>query len=172
MGLFNRLLRMDPAPESDPAPVAPETWAAPEPESHFEPGLIAALQHDHSILADRFAKIGEAHRAGEHDRIGAMLTDFMARFEAHTFAESQGLYAYLETAMQDDADNTATLRDFHRHMIRIAHQVTSFCLSYRSSQFTASEQSQFGRDFDAMDKLLQQRLASEEKQVFPLYRPD
>lgn len=137
----------------------------------YDPGLVASLLHDHAELGALFGRIGELHRAGVYGEMRALLVSFKSRLEAHVLTENVRFYNYLEQSLGDEPDNAEVMRDFRRDMNGIARGVIEFVKKYQHSDFSVTEQKQFAADYDKVGRMLEQRLDSEESNLYPLYRP-
>lgn len=170
MGFFRRLLGQNDVAPAIPANVMPIAPAAPH-QIGYDPKLVDSLLHDHSELGRIFAGIGDAQKAGNFTDIRPLLVNFKSRLEAHVLTENVRFYNYLEQSLGSDTNNTAVMHDFRREMNGIARGVVNFVKKYQSSGFTPGEQRQFAEDYAAVGKLLEQRLDSEENNLYPLYQP-
>lgn len=170
MGFFRKLLGQNDAAPAVPANAAPIPSAAPR-QIGYDPKLVDSLLHDHSELGRIFASIGDAQQTGNFDDIRPLLINFKSRLEAHVLTENVRFYNYLQQSLGDDPDNTSVMHDFRREMNGIARGVVDFVKKYQSSGFTPDERRQFAADYAAVGKLLEQRLDSEENNLYPLYQP-
>lgn len=170
MGFFRRLLGQNDATPAIPANVMPIARAAPR-QIGYDPKLVESLLRDHAELGRIFAGIGDAQKAGNFADTRPLLINFKSRLEAHVLTENVRFYNYLEQSLGSDPNNTAVMHDFRREMNGIARGVVEFVKKYQSSGFTPDERRQFAVDYDAVGKLLEQRLDSEENNLYPLYQP-
>ncbi|MGH8184659.1 MAG: hemerythrin domain-containing protein [Rhodanobacteraceae bacterium] len=101
-----------------------------------------------------------------------MLIQFKSRLEAHVLTENMRFYNYLEQSLSSDPNNTGVMHDFRREMNNIARGVIEFVKKYQSSNFTPEARRQFASDYEGVGKILEQRLDSEENNLYPLYQPN
>lgn len=170
MGFFRRLLGQQDKPPSIPANAAPIPTAAPR-KIGYDAKLINSLLQDHAELGRIFGNIGDAQKSGNFDDIRPLLIQFKTRLEAHVLTENVRFYNYLDQSLSGDASNAGIMHSFRREMNGIARSVVDFVKKYQSSNFTPDERRQFATDYDAVGKILEQRLDSEENNLYPLYQP-
>jgi hemerythrin-like domain-containing protein len=172
MGFFRTLLGKGggdtPAPSAIPPP-APTS--AVTRSIGYDPRLVDSLLHDHAELGTIFARIGELQSARVYGEMRALLVNFKSRLEAHVLTENVRFYNYLEQALASEPNNAEIMRDFRREMNVIARSVIDFVKKYQQSAFNTADQKQFAADYAAVGKMLEQRLDSEENNLYPLYRP-
>lgn len=169
MGFFRKLMGGKDAPATTaPAPVVP---AGTPRRISYDAGLVDSLLRDHAELGRIFAAIGDARRMGHFDEIRPLLIQFKTRLESHVLTENVRFYNYLEQSLSGDVGNVGTMHSFRREMNGIARSVVEFVRKYQSSQFTPDERVAFARDYDNVGKILEQRLDSEESNLYPLYQP-
>lgn len=171
MGFFRKLLGQQDKPPATPINAAPIPVATPH-KIGYDAKLITSMLQDHAELGRIFGNIGDAQKAGNFDDIRPLLIQFKTRLEAHVLTENVRFYNYLEQSLAGDATNTGTIHSFRREMNGIARSVVDFVKRYQSSNFTLEERRQFATDYDAVGKVLEQRLDSEENNLYPLYQPD
>lgn len=169
MGFFRRLLGQQDAPPP-PVNATPIPPAAPR-QIGYDSKLINSLLQDHAELGRIFGNIGNAQKIGNFNDIRPLLIQFKTRLEAHVLTENVRFYNYLEQTLSSDPNNTGVMHDFRREMNGIARSVVDFVKKYQSSTFTPEERRQFATDYDAVGKILEQRLDSEENNLYPLYQP-
>lgn len=170
MGFFRRLLGQHDNPPAVPANATPISTATPR-KIGYDAKLINSLLQDHAELGRIFGNIGDTQNTGNFGDIRPLLIQFKTRLEAHVLTENVRFYNYLEQSLSGDATNTGTMHSFRREMNGIARSVVDFVKKYQSSHFTPEERRQFATDYDAVGKVLEQRLDSEENNLYPLYQP-
>lgn len=170
MGFFRRLLGQQDNPPAVPVNAAPVPTAAAR-KIGYDDKLVNSLLQDHAELGRIFGTIGDAQKNGNFGDMRPLLIQFKTRLEAHVLTENVRFYNYLEQSLSDDATNTGTMHSFRREMNGIARSVVEFVKKYQSSNFTPEERRQFAADYDAVGKVLEQRLDSEENNLYPLYQP-
>ena len=170
MGFFRKLLGRQDASPAVPVNATPIPAAAPR-QIGYDAKLIDSLLQDHAELGRIFGNVGEARKAGNFNDIRTLLVQFKTRLEAHVLTENVRFYNYLEQTLARDPNNAGVMHDFRREMNNIARSVVEFVKKYQSSSFTPEERQQFAADYEAVGKILEQRLDSEENNLYPLYQP-
>lgn len=170
MGFFRKLLGQQDKPPSVPVNATPIPAATPR-KIGYDAKLINSLLQDHAELGRIFGNIGDAQKSGSFDDIRPLLIQFKTRLEAHVLTENVRFYNYLDQTLSGDASNAGIMHSFRREMNGIARSVVDFVKKYQSSSFTPEERRQFATDYDAVGKILEQRLDSEENNLYPLYQP-
>lgn len=166
MGFFRRLFgRSKPEPA---APVLPEPGNAAR-TIRYDAGLVDNLKHDHTDLVAMFTRMGEDAAAGRFDDIDTSLQEFKIRLESHLLTENVRFYVYLEQMLAEDAENTALIRGFRREMNTIARGVVEFIQRYRKEPVGPANQAEFLSDHSNVGRLLTQRIAREESELYVLY---
>lgn len=169
MGFFRNLFGKGDVPPPVSTKAALSSAVAPR-EIAYDPNLIDALLRDHAELGRIFKSIGEAQIAAKFEEIPSLLVSFKSRLESHVLTENVRFYNYLEKSLATDSDNTEVMLDFRREMNTIARSVIEFVKKYQQSGFAADERLRFSTDYQAVGKILEQRLDSEEDNLYPLYR--
>lgn len=160
-----------PATPSSPYTAAP-TAGQPVRRISYDPKLVESLLHDHAELGRIFANVGEAQKNGNFGDLRPLLIQFKTRLEAHVLTENVRFYNYLEQSLSGDAADSGTMHSFRREMNGIARSVVDFVKKYQSSDFTPGARRQFAADYEMVGKILEQRLDSEENNLYPLYMPN
>lgn len=171
MGFFSRLLGHHDDLPPVPANAIPIPSAPPR-QIGYDPRLVDSMLKDHAHLGQIFGSIGDAQKAGNYGDIRTLLVNFKSRLEAHVLTENVRFYNYLEQSLANDPANASVMHDFRREMNGIARAVIDFVKKYQSSQFTPEERRQFALDYDAVGKVLVQRMDNEESNLYPLYQPN
>lgn len=172
MGFFRKLLGKGDNDTSAPSAIPPSAAAGTVSRNiGYDPKLVESLLHDHAELGTLFARIGELQAAGVYGEMRTLLVNFKSRLAAHVLTENVRFYNYLEQTLADQSDNAELMRDFRREMNSIARSVIDFVKTYQQSSFNTVEQKQFAADYAVVGKMLEQRLDSEENNLYPLYLP-
>ncbi|HET6588009.1 MAG TPA: hemerythrin domain-containing protein [Oleiagrimonas sp.] len=136
----------------------------------YDPKLLDALLSDHARLGAMFERIGKSSEAGDYNEVCKLLTHFKSSLQAHILTENVRFYTYVETMTASDRDSAKTMHDFRRDMNTIARQVVDFIKKYQACDFASrTEREQFAKDYATVGGLLEQRLDSEENDLYPLY---
>lgn len=169
MGFLKRLFGGKP----DYAPAA--TTASPEVGQgrtiRYDPGLVDGLKSDHQELVGMYTRLGEQVAAGEFHGVDAALQAFKIRLEAHLLTENVRFYVYVEQSVVDDEFNSELVRSFRKEMNSIARAVVEFVRRYRQQPVGPVTQAAFIREHGDVGRLLAQRIAREEAELYVLYQP-
>ncbi|MBN8734933.1 MAG: hemerythrin domain-containing protein [Xanthomonadales bacterium] len=166
MGSFRQLLAA-----SDAVPAPPVAVRVRAGKIQYDPRLLDSLLRDHVELGRLFGRIGAAGNAGEARELRSLLITFKARLKAHLVVENMRFYDYLEQSLADEPETARMVLNFRRKMTRIASDVFDFIQKYQSSRLTPGERRQFTPDYETVGAKLEQRLDSEEDNLYRLYRP-
>jgi len=138
----------------------------------YNPNLINELENDHKKLLDVYGKIwSEAFEKKDYVKTNRMITNFKNLFQAHLLAENIRFYVYLEQSLKDDPENLSIVKEFRLDMNKIARAATNFCKKYQGL-FTPRHVEQFEKDYQAIGKVLTQRIDLEENSLYILYEPN
>ncbi|MBA1146932.1 hemerythrin domain-containing protein [Ectothiorhodospiraceae bacterium WFHF3C12] len=137
----------------------------------YDAELIHTLQTDHQELLSLFGKMGRRLQSGDYAPIKSDLTLFKTRLESHLLTENYRLYAYLEDRLSSDPENSELMRDFRKEMREIAKDVMGFIRTYTSSGVNEGNVQEFERAYKQVGERLKQRIAQEERNLYPMYRP-
>ena len=136
----------------------------------YDPNLITELESDHQNLATKFSEIYDAFDKKDYVKTNRLIGSFKGAFQAHLLAENIKFYVYLEQSLHDDEENLRIVKEFRLDMNKIARAATNFCKKYQG-QFTARHAEQFEEDYNAVGKVLTQRITLEENSLYVLYKP-
>ncbi len=172
MGFFRKMFGQNDTVESS----AVSEQSAPKADSArgiaYDPKLVDSLLGAHARLGGIFDRIGQAGKAGSHDEVRALLGQFKSGLQSHILTENVRFYAYVEELTRDDPDNARVMHEFRRDMNTIARKVVEFVKKYQTCTFaTEAERDAFASEYALVGELLEQRLNSEESDLYPLYIP-
>lgn len=155
------------------APRAPEPapGAAPGTAIHFSPDLIDQLKRDHQTLLGLFAALREAFAAGNHTAVAEHLETFRIAIQSHLLVENIRLYIYLEHQLSGDAGSHELIHGFRHEMDAIGKAVMAFIAKYKDIAVDHNLAASFGKDADAVGRVLVDRIKREEATLYPLYLP-
>jgi len=142
---------------------------APAPEMRYFAGLIDKLKRDHQALFTSYRAILAAFQANDIAVAAEELGRFRLAINSHLTMEGVRLYAYLERELSRDPENQALVHDFRREMDRIGQSVVGFLAKYAELGRNPALSDSFGRDLEAVGKVLTQRIQREEVLLYPLY---
>lgn len=173
MGILGKLFgQKEPATVEEPRELS-RPGEAVRRSIRYDPALVDSLKRDHTDLVALYQRIGKLLQTEQYDEIRGDLVNFKTRLEAHILTENVRFYTYLDQSLANDAHNAETMRDFRREMNTIARGVVNFVKKYQSpGALDSSLHSEFGKDYQAVGELLNQRIGREESSLYPLYQPD
>lgn len=172
--LFRRGKSVEPSPAAmAPPPSAPATpdKAAPGTAIRYHPELVAELKHDHQILLTLFASIQAAFKEGRLQAVVEHLDAFRTSIQSHLLKENVRLYIYLEHQLAGDETSHQLIHDFRHEMDGIGKAVVAFLAKYKDLSVDGNLVASFGRDLEAVGKVLVDRIQREEGTLYPLYAP-
>lgn len=154
-----------------PPPAKSPQAAAPGTAIRYHPELIGQLKHDHQALLALFGSIQAAFREGRLQAVVEHLDAFRAAIQSHLLIENVRLYIYLEHQLANDAASHQLIHDFRHEMDGIGKAVVGFLAKYRDLIRDTNLAASFGRDLEAVGKVLVDRIQREEATLYPLYEP-
>ncbi len=176
MFMFEFLFRKNKPVDPDPAVVpshAPAVTqaAAPGTAIHYHPELIGKLKQDHQALLALFGSIQTAFMEGRLQTVVGHLDTFRTGIQSHLLIENVRLYIYLEHQLADDETSYQLIHDFRHEMDGIGKAVVGFLAKYKDLSVDTNLVASFGRDLEAVGKVLVDRIQREEATLYPLYSP-
>lgn len=96
---------------------------------------------------------------------------FRAGIQSHLLIENVRLYIYLEHQLADDETSHRLIHDFRHEMDGIGKAVVGFLAKYKDLNVDSNLVASFGRDLEAVGKVLVDRIQREESTLYPLYAP-
>lgn len=135
------------------------------------PGLIDQYLSTHRELESLFGNMGDAVKQGKYDRLQAAIVDFKSTFESHLLSENVRFYGYMAQLMKADQHNTELVKSFRTEMAGIARHVSKFLRKWKEGGVTAETSEEFMEEYTRIGEVLARRIHSEEKDLYPLYRP-
>jgi hypothetical protein len=133
--------------------------------------LIHSLEQDHQVLLSLYTDIMKYATNRQYHSLAQGLNDFSERLTTHLRKEGIDLYMYLEfvVAKRDAVDTRETLRDFRLEMKEISIAVSSVLHHYENMPVTHETVEKFLIDFKELGRILVDRIAREEKTLYPIY---
>lgn len=156
-----------PAPRVDPAP---PTAPRQNKGIGFDPNLIDQYQADHRHLLALFGRAKEAAETAQWSKVAAALGVFSAALTDHLLSERVRLYAYLKESVADDPDSVELMKHFSSEMHGIGKVVMSFLDDQRDLGHSPAKQGAFLAAWMDIGRTLGDRIAREEKTLYPMYR--
>ncbi|WP_303901238.1 hemerythrin domain-containing protein [Thiohalomonas denitrificans] len=144
---------------------------APGTQIRYDPALVNSLEQDHQKLLRIYTAIKEAFDAGDYETVSARLNEFRAVLQGHLLTENVRLYIYLDRQLAGDDTNSDLIHGFRREMDGIGKDVMNFLKKYETIGVDIDIATAFIRDFEAIGKVLVDRIEREEATLYPLYLP-
>jgi hypothetical protein len=137
----------------------------------YSPELVGNLKGDHAYLLRRYQEIERLALKGELAAIPMALAGFKNKFDLHLLNENLQFYCHLEQRSARRPADLARIREFRTEMNAIARAVVNFVKKYRLEGVRPETVQAFLGDLRAVGAALVQRIAREEKDLYPLYAP-
>lgn len=170
--LFRKGKPVDRSPAAVPPPAPkPAEAAAPGTAIRYNPELIEQLKRDHQALLALFGSIQTAFAAGRLQAVVEHLDAFRTGIQSHLLIENVRLYIYLEHQLASDEASHQLIHDFRHEMDGIGKAVVGFLAKYKDLSVDTNLVASFGRDLEAVGKVLVDRIQREEATLYPLYLP-
>jgi len=163
---------------SPPAPVAHKPPAdlplEPAPREtkgiSYNPQLISQYHADHQELLGLFGRAQQAAEAAQWPEVEAALATFRTALTDHLLSESIRLYTYLKQQVAGDQDSMDLMKGFSSEMNRIGREVMSFLDGQKDLSRSPAKQGAFLPVWADIGRTLGDRIAREEKTLYPMYQ--
>lgn len=137
----------------------------------YDPDLVKLLKDDHQALVKIFQSIDGSCRALKFTECKEALRHFRSRFTDHLIVENTRFYLYVKHAMEAaDPASAEIARGFQQEMNQIAKVVTTFVDKYSGDE-EVLKSAAFAGELQGIGGALAERIAREEKTLYPLYVP-
>lgn len=135
--------------------------------------LVDKLQADHKTLLTIFVQIQDAAADRDITTLKSKLAQFTSGLNAHILLENIRLYVFLKHRLAADPTQGALVARFRKEMGGIAVDVMDFVEHYRALEFwDLARWIKLQADLHALGQILVNRIADEEKRLYPLYQPE
>ncbi|CAG1006464.1 hypothetical protein BURK2_03487 [Burkholderiales bacterium] len=148
---------------------APARGSGQASEIRYYAGLIDKLKRDHEALLGAFGQVQSAFASGDVTTAASRLSGFRVAINSHLMMEGVRLYAYLERELAQDPASHDVVQQFRKEMDGIGQAVIGFLAKYADLGRNEALEDSFGRDLEAVGKVLSQRIQREEALLYPLY---
>lgn len=159
-----------------PMPPAPAVDLPLEPAPRetkgisYNPDLIRQYHEDHRQLLGLFARAKQAAEAGHWSEVEATLNTFRTALTDHLLSESIRLYTYLKQQIAGDQDSMDMMKSFSSEMNSIGRVVMSFLDGQKDLGRSPAKQGAFLPVWTEIGRTLGDRIAREEKTLYPMYQ--
>lgn len=136
----------------------------------YNPDLIRQYHEDHRQLLELFGQAASAAESGQWAGVEAALNRFRSALNDHLLSESIRLYTYLKQQVADDPDAMALMKGFASEMNSIGRAVIAFLDEQKDLAHSAARQGAFVQAWADIGRTLGDRIAREEKTLYPMYR--
>lgn len=163
-----------PVTHTRPAPLA----AAPKPAAtkgvQFDPLLIQHLKDDHRVLLGQYGDIKAAAAKaiatqGDWKAVETGLIQLRRGLTDHLMTETIKLYVYLQLSLAGDREKSKVMRSFSSEMAGIGKVALDFIDKNRDIGLHPDKQEAFLDTWNEIGKVLGDRIAREEKTLYPMY---
>jgi hypothetical protein len=190
--MFNRLFSLWRKPATVPARVAAQPMPTSVPHAPYQtptsartvsrpsvsgidyhPGLVGDLKDEHAALVRTYGAIGAAMQKGEWAEASRQLRALRTMLTDHFLKERVLLYCYLQNMLpRGDKQAWALFQDFKVEMGSIGKAAMSFVDRHAAPEVFLDPRvrSAFSEEYDAIGKVLAERIGREETQLYPMYR--
>lgn len=157
------------------APIAPTLRPAlpgARLQVEYHAGLVDELRAEHAALLTLYGAIGRAMAQNQWPEVSAMLRKLRSALTDHLLKERASLYGYLERVIPEDDDMRALFLGFKIEMGSVGKTVFDFV--DRHAAYAVFEDPQrraaFAEEYAAIGRVLGDRIAREESQLYPMYQ--
>lgn len=133
--------------------------------------LIATLTHDHSHLLELYATIDGFIQQQHYAAITTALEELKSKFNLHIMQENLHFYCYLEQYFQDQHAQLDRIKSYRKEMNAIAAAVVRFIKKWQDRSIDLANVAEFSQEYQAVGKMLAQRIDQEENHLYMLYQP-
>jgi len=138
-------------------------------EIRFRPQLVTSLTNDHQEIVTLYGEMFDLIGQHKYMQLGDKITEFKRALQAHVIVENVQFYTYLEVKLSNDETNLEFIQDVRKEMNGIARAVVQFSKKYEKAHFNDEVKDEFISDLEGIGKVLTQRVAMEESQLYTLY---
>jgi len=135
----------------------------------FRPQLVTSLTNDHQEIVTLYGEMFDLMSQHKYILLSEKITEFKRALQAHVIVENVQFYTYLEVKLSNDEINLEFIQDVRREMNGIARAVVQFSKKYEKAHFNDQIKEEFISDLESIGKVLTQRVAMEESQLYTLY---
>lgn len=135
----------------------------------FHADLIPKLLDDHRVVLGIYGRVLEGVAAKDWVGVSKLLHQFRTGLQDHLLDEAVRLYVYLQRAVEDEASEEL-IRGFRTEMERIGRVVVKTLDRFEHLEGSAQLQELFENEWRSLGVVLGDRIAREEKTLYPLYR--
>jgi len=165
----NRPVARPPSPNKFIAPAeAPSSKSITGRGLSFHADLIPKLLHEHRVVLDLYGQI--LHNASVKDwaSVASLLVLFRKGLSDHLLDEAVRLYVYLQKSVEDE-ESRALIRNFRTEMEGIGRVVIKVLDRFEDIATSPYLQELFEKEWRGLGTVLGDRIAREEKTLYPLY---
>jgi len=141
-----------------------------QPEVPYDPGLIAALTHEHRSLDLLLVKARSAAQQNHYEDVMDIMAEFRSALEDHLRRESIELYPYLAAHLKGE-NSEEVLKEMRMNGVMIRRTMEGFLDHYRTYPVSYINVAHFEIEVGGVDEELRDRLEQEEASIYTLYLP-
>nr|WP_295781836.1 hemerythrin domain-containing protein [Rhodoferax sp.] len=135
----------------------------------YHPDLISKLKNEHRVVLDIYGQIVTHAAAKDWGTVSLLLNQFRSGLTDHLLDEAVRLYVYLQKTQEDD-DSITLIRSFRSEMDGIGRTVIKVLDRFEDVAKSGALQELFENEWRGIGVVLGDRIAREEKTLYPLYR--
>lgn len=154
--------------KDEPAEVL-KTPEAPK-EVPYDPGLIAALTHQHRDFVRLLQEVRTAAQVGQFDVVKITLEQLKDGLAGHLLREQLELHLYLIAHIKGE-DRMAVLKDMRASAVQVGQSVEGFLKHYTGYPVSARNAGMFDSEIDGVTEEFCRRTEHEEASIYTLYLP-
>lgn len=162
ISFFSRKLRT-----TSPEPGRP---AQESQELPYDPGLVAALTHQHRAMVLLLLKAKSAAQRALYSDVQEHLAQFKQDLAGHLLREQMELHAYIQTHLKGP-DRDAILRDVRASTVHVERSVDGFLKHYSNYPVGDRNVARFELEIDGVSEEFCERIEKEEASIYTLYMP-
>ena len=133
--------------------------------------LIPSLKHDHVELVELYGSIAQLIENQQYSSIAAGLEELKSKFNLHIMQENLHFYCYLEQSFQAQQDKLDMVKSYRKEMNGISTAVVRFIKKWQTQTINSENIFEFTEEYNAVGKVLAQRIEQEENNLYTLYQP-
>nr|WP_315491466.1 hemerythrin domain-containing protein [uncultured Rhodoferax sp.] len=167
--IHHRPAARPPAPPKFIAPAeAPPSQAITGRGLSFHADLIPKLLHEHRVVLELYGQILHNATVKDWGKVAPMLAQFKKGLSDHLLDEAVRLYVYLQKSVEDE-ESRALIRNFRTEMEGIGRVVIKVLDRFEDVAKSPYLQELFEAEWRGLGAVLGDRIAREEKTLYPLY---
>ena len=162
-GFFRKHARNDEVPKDRTPAAGPRTIP-------YDPGLVAALSHQHRMLTMLLVKASSVAQQQLYDEVRETLVQFKTGLADHLKRESAELHPYLTAHLKGEGAESI-LKEMRANSRYIERAVESFLSHYAGYPVNERTVDRFNMELSGVSEEFCERIEKEEASLYTLYMP-